>query len=138
MCTCLQEEKGRVLIDFSCCSSRSLSETYQQFGILCARGNVRAALLKTGDEQAEAHYALRDVLVTIARIAGIPLRFKLALVTASDSSGKAHLYRCIRDDLRALGCEAKVFRAEGEAKRWLGSDRRAAQSSQAIGTPAVV
>lgn len=119
------EERDRVTIDFADCGSRQVSDIYQHFGILCAQGRVQAALLKTGDEQADVHYALRDVLVTVARVAGIALGFRLAFVAGSDAIEKT--FWSIQDDLRSLGCESRVFRAEREAERWLGSDKRAVQ-----------
>lgn len=119
MCPCIHEERDRVVIDFAHCGSRQVSDTYQDFGILCAHGKVRAVLVKTSDEQADQHYALRDVLATVVRVAGIALRFRLALVAGSDSIETT--YRSIQDELRSLGCETRIFRAEGEAKRWLGS-----------------
>lgn len=108
-----------VVGDLRGCSSRELSEIYQAFALLCARQAVRAALLKTGDEDADAHYALRDTLVTVARIAGIPLRFKLALVASFGPTEQ--LYRTLQAELRSLGCEAQVFRRERQAVQWLGA-----------------
>jgi hypothetical protein len=123
---CIDVERGRVVIDLSRCGSRQLSDTYQAFGMLCARGKVRAALLKASGESVDAHYALRDVLVTVGRVAGVPLRFKLALVAGSEPLER--MYRSLQPELRSLGCESRVFRAEREAVRWLGSGKRAAQA----------
>ena len=89
---------------------------------------MRAALLKAGDEDADAHYALRDTLVTVARIAGIPLRFRLALVATS--ALVEEVYRTLQGELRSLGCDARVFRMERQAVRWLcgAAGKRPAQA----------
>jgi hypothetical protein len=124
----IDEQSGVVVVDLRGCGSRELSEIYQAFALLCARQAVRGALLKTGDEDADAHYALRDTLVTVARIAGIPLRFRLALV-ASFGPTEA-VYRTLQTELRSLGCDAQVFRLEHLAVQWLcGATRRAARAS---------
>jgi hypothetical protein len=49
-----------------------------------ARQEVRWAMLKVGNENADARFALRDTLVTVARTAGMSLSFKLALVAGPD------------------------------------------------------
>lgn len=103
--------------------SRELSEMYQDFAALCAQGKVRWALFKTGEEDGDAHYTLRDVLRTVVLTVGVPLHLKLALVTGSDSVAEVH--RDMQEELRALGCDARVFRIEREADRWL----RAAQQT---------
>jgi hypothetical protein len=69
----ITEDSGLVVIDFRRCDTARLFETYQDFGVLCARRALRCALLQTGGEDANAHYALRDILRTIARIAQIRL-----------------------------------------------------------------
>lgn len=108
------------MIDFRGCDSRGVSEIYQAFAVLCAREEVHRALLKSGNEDPDAHFALRDTLVTLARIAGIPLRFRLALVASS--SRIEDVYRTVQGELRSLGCEAQVFRTERRAGRWLFGD----------------
>ena len=103
------------MIDFRGCDSRGVSEIYQAFAVLCAREEVHRALLKSGNEDPDAHFALRDTLVTLARIAGIPLRFRLALVASS--SRIEDVYRTVQGELRSLG-----FRTERRAGRWLFGD----------------
>ena len=115
----IDQQRGFVAVDFRGCGSRELSETYQAFALLCAREEVRWALVKTGDEDAESHYALRDVLVTLARIAGTPLRFRLALV--ADSDAMVRVGRTLQKNLAPLGCDARVFRDERSANDWLRS-----------------
>ena len=106
-----------MVVDFHGCNSHEVSTVYQAFALLCARGTVRDALLKADSEDADAHYALRDTLVTVARIAGIPLRFRLALVASSAPIEIA--YGAMQRELRQLGCDARVFRAASEARQWL-------------------
>lgn len=114
----IDRQSGYVVIDFRGCDSREVSEIYQAFALLCAREKVRRALLKAGDaDAAEAHYALRDTLVTLARIAGIPLRFRLALVASSRPIEQ--VYSTVQDELCSLGCDARVFRLERHADQWL-------------------
>ena len=113
----IDEQGGLVVVDFHGCNSHEVSTVYQAFALLCARGTVRDALLKADSEDADAHYALRDTLVTVARIAGIPLRFRLALVASSAPIEIA--YGAMQRELRQLGCDARVFRAASEARQWL-------------------
>jgi hypothetical protein len=123
----IEEQSGVVVVDLRGCGSRELSEIYQAFALLCARQAVRGALLKTGDEDADAHYALRDTLVTVARIAGIPLRFRLALVAGFRPTEE--VFRTLQTELRALGCDTQVFRMEPQAVQWLcGATRRPARA----------
>ena len=97
--------------------SHELSEIYQAFAQICTREKVRFVLLKTGHEDADAHHTLRDILVTLGRVVGTPLHFRLALVASCDSIEQ--VYRAMLLEVRSLGCDARVFRAEGEADRWL-------------------
>lgn len=119
----IDRQGGTVMIDFGGCDSRGVSDIYQAFALLCAREEVRRALPRAGNEDPDAHFALRDTLVTLARIAGIPLRFKLALVAGSTRI--EGVYRNAQSELRTLGCEAQVFRTERNAGRWLFGDAEA-------------
>lgn len=114
----IRNRDGFVTIDFRGCSSRAISEVYQVFALCCARQQVRWAMLKVDEEDADAHFALRDTLVTLARIAGIPLSFKLALVAAS-ASARNTTYPTVLADLAALGCEVGVFATAEQASQWL-------------------
>jgi hypothetical protein len=113
----IDEQGALVVVDFRGCDSHGVSAVYQAFALLCARGKVSDALLKAGDEDADAHYALRDTLVTVARVAGIPLRFRLALVASSGPI--ENVYRNMQRELRSLGCDARIFRESTEARQWL-------------------
>lgn len=125
----IEKQAGFVVVDFRGCGSSEFYQTYQDFGALCARREVRGALLRTGDEQPEAHYTLRDILWTVARVGGISVRFKVALVAPSDAI--AHVYWIIRHELRTLGCDARLFRAEEEAERWLRGKESPARPASA-------
>jgi hypothetical protein len=120
---------GVVVIDFRRCGTAQLYAIYQDFGLLCSRGGVRCALLKTGDEDADAHYALRDMLRTVALIAEIPLELRLAMVASSGAVASVGLR--MRKELRVLGCDAQVFRTEREAKQWLRVTARATRGARA-------
>ena len=115
------QQADLVVIDARRCGVRELFERYEAFGLLCAGGEVRHAMLKLGDADADAHYTLRDILVTLARIGGVRLAFSLALVAPADST--ARVCQAIQVQLGALGCEARVFRLEREAQGWLSSLR---------------
>jgi hypothetical protein len=97
--------------------------------MLCAERRVRAALVRTGGEDADGHYALRDILVTLARVAGIPLGFPLAFIARSDEI--AEVCRTMQNELTPLGCELGVFRAERQARQWLRDGKREARALQA-------
>jgi hypothetical protein len=99
-----------------------VTQIYQAFALLCARQEVRRALVKAGDQDADEHHALRDTLLTVGRVAQIPLRFRLALVASSDPVGQ--VFARARDELKAFGCDVRVFLAEGDATRWLVRDDR--------------
>jgi hypothetical protein len=118
---CVSDARGFVVLTFAKRDSRALSEMYQDFGLLCAEGKVRRALFRAGEEDGDAHYALRDVLRTVALVVGVPLRLNLALVASSESVAQA--FRAMQEELRGLGCDARVFRIERQADQWL----RAAQ-----------
>jgi hypothetical protein len=122
---CVVWREGFVIIDVADCNSRQLSDSYQDFGLLCARRKVRLALLRTGCEDAYAHYALRDVLRTVVRIAGIRVRFRLAVVAGSDAI--AQVCENMLEELRALGCEVRLFGSECQAEQWLLARKRPAQ-----------
>jgi hypothetical protein len=105
-----------LVVDFARCR-RSAFDLYEQFALLCTRRKVSRVLFKTGAEDAELHYALRDVLATVADILGAPLDIRLALVANSASAGQ--VYRSIQPVLRALGCEVQIFGLESQASCWL-------------------
>ena len=113
----IREDSGLVVIDFRRCDTAQLFETYQDFGVLCARRAVRCALLQTGAEDANAHYALRDILRTIALIAQIRLDLRLVMVARSGAT--ALVGGAMREELQVLGCNAQVCRTAREAGQWL-------------------
>lgn len=115
----IHEQGGSVVLDCRGCEPRRLCCGYQVFGLLCAERKVRAALVRTGDEDPEGHYALRDILVTLARVAEVPLRFRLAFVARSDEM--AEVCRSMQKELTALGCELEIFQVERDAFEWLSA-----------------
>lgn len=127
--TCVDEHDGVVVIDFRRCTPHDLSEIYQAFGLLCARKSVHCVLLKTGDEEADAHYSLRDILRTLALVVEVPLHLHLALV--SSSSSIALVRDGMEEELRALGCNSRVFPIELEAYEWLAAARDGATFGKA-------
>jgi hypothetical protein len=105
------------VIDSRGCEPRRLCHGYQTFGLLCAERKVRAALVRTGNEDADGHYTLRDILVTLACVAGVPLRFRLAFVARSEAI--VRVCRILRSELAPFGCELGVFPVERRAFDWL-------------------
>ena len=105
-------------IDFAPCDRAELFRAYEDLGVLCAARPPRGLLLRTGDEDADVHYSLRDVLQTVSRIGGRRLlHMKVALVTGAEEV--AAVGEAMRDDLLRLGCRLRVFHAERHAARWL-------------------
>lgn len=123
-----------VVIDSRGCEPRRLCHGYQLFGLLCVEGKVRAALVRTANEDAEGHYALRDILVTLARVAEVPLRFRLAFVARSEAI--VEVCRSLQRELAPLGCELGTFQIERRALEWLRSGRLPARASRARGVGA--
>lgn len=111
------------MIDSRGCEPRRLCDGYQAFGLLCAERKVRAALVRTGNEDADGHYTLRDILLTLSRVAGITLRFRLAFVARSEAT--VEVCRELQKELAPLGCELGVFALEGQAFEWLRGEPRA-------------
>lgn len=104
-------------VDFGSCNSTELAAVYQAFAAFCLDNKVTRALLKAGDDHPNGHYALRDALTTMARFAGIPADFKLALIPSTRPIEA--VYREAQGHLRAAGLNAWVFAAENEAVDWL-------------------
>lgn len=117
------------MIDCRGCEPRRLCDGYQAFGVLCAEGKVRAALVRTGSEDPAGHYTLRDILVTLARIAGIAPRFRLAFVAHSEAL--VEVCRDLQRELSPLGCEFGIFQIERQAFEWLRSGRLPVRASRA-------
>ncbi len=126
-------EGGLVVVDFRGCDTREPFELYHAFGLMCAREKVRCALLTTGIEDADAHYTLCDVVATVARVAGVPLRFSLALVATDELI--ARVFRTVQRDLGLLGCDVRVFSVERDAERWLRAGEQPAQCDPAMNAP---
>jgi hypothetical protein len=108
---------GYVRVDFGNCNSLELAEVYSAFTAFCLENQVTRALLKAGDDYPNGHYRLRDALIAIARVAGMPADFKLALIPSTRPIEL--VYREAQGHLRAAGCNAWVFGNETEAVDWL-------------------
>lgn len=105
-----------LILDFARCS-RHAFEMYEQFALQCAHGKLSCVMFKTGAEDPDVHYALRDVLATVADVLSSPLDIRMALVPGSASAGR--VYRSMLAELRALGCDVEIFRRESDAACWL-------------------
>lgn len=86
--------------------------------MLCARQGVHWVLLRAGDEEADFHYSLRDVVRTVVLVAEVRLQLRVGVV--SSSRAIALVWQDMAEELRALGCIAQVFAAERKAYEWLG------------------
>jgi hypothetical protein len=130
----IQEQGGLVVIDSRGCDPRRLCYGYQAFGLLCADRKVRAALVRTGNEDPEGHYTLRDILLTLAHVAGVAVGFRLAFVARAD--GIVEVCRTLQQELAPLGCELRVFPADRQAFDWLRGDDLPAPRAAVHGSPA--
>ena len=109
-----------LLIDFGLCRRDEVFGAYQDLGVLCAGKAPSLVLLLTAGEDADAHYALRDVLLTVSRVeAARPIRMKVALVTRRDEIADVGL--AMQEELQGLGCKLHIFRCDRHAVRWLRS-----------------
>ena len=106
-----------VRVDFGGCNAFELSETYRRFANLCIGKEVNRALLKAGDEDPDAHRALRAAIAAMAHAEAIPQDFKLALIPSTPPI--AAFYREAQAALRAGGLNAWVFATVHEAVEWL-------------------
>ena len=123
-------------MDFHGCDDREALLEYQRLGLaLYASQGPGAVLLMSGNVDAVVHYALRDILCTVARVVERPLRLRLAVL----GSGAAIEQVChaMRFALRAAGCELRLFAAQGEAVQWLlaGEQRVSVRAVACAATP---
>jgi hypothetical protein len=130
----IDEHGGFVVVDFRCCKPSQWSEIYQDFGLLCARQGVHWALLRTGDEEPDVHYSLRDVLRTVVLVAEIRLQLRVGVISSSHLV--ARVCQGMAEELRVLGCIARVFPAELKAYEWLGIGNRRIPISRPAGAAA--
>lgn len=123
-----------MVLDFRCCRPGEWSEVYQEFGLLCARQGVHWALLRTGDEEPDVHYSLRDVLRMVVLVAEVRLHLRLGVISTSQTV--ARVCQGMAEELRVLGCIARVFPAELKAYEWLGIGNRRVPISRPAGAAA--
>jgi hypothetical protein len=107
-----------VRIDFRRCDPAAFFAAYQRLAVLL-HGNERRCrvLLCAGTEDAEMHYTLRDMVMTLARIGAMPAHVQVALVARSPQV-KQVVHR-MGPPLRTLGCELELFKDEAGAVAWL-------------------
>ena len=111
--------EGWLVFDFGRCNGTELFAAYQELGLLCSsKGRPGSVMLKTGTEDADVHYTLRDVLLTVACIVDSrPLDLRLALVASSVPIARVGC--AMRQELSILGCDLRVFGSESKAASWL-------------------
>jgi hypothetical protein len=114
----IDEHDGLVVLDFRCCRPGQWCELYQELGLFCARQGVHWVVLRAGDEEADFHYSLRDVLRTVVLVAEVRLQLRVSVISSSPAI--ALVWQDMAEELRALGCIARVFAAEAKAYEWLG------------------
>jgi hypothetical protein len=130
----IEEHDGLAVLDFRCCRPGQRSEIYQDFGLLCARQGVHWVLLRAGDEEADFHYSVRDVLRTVVLVAEVRLQLRVGVI--SSSRAIALVWQDMAEELRVLGCIARVFPAEPKAYEWLGIGDRCLPTSRPAGPAA--
>ncbi len=112
------DHPGCLAIDFGDRSRDDLFAAYQDLGVLCLGAAPRRLLLKAGCEDADSHYALRDVLRTVARVGG-PGALDMSIAVVTGSAAVTHVAHTMRADLALLGCRLRVFSNLDDADRWL-------------------
>ena len=109
---------GVLAVDLREYDSREIQVAYENLALRLCRPNAeRRVLLQTGSEDADVHYALLAAVRAVAQAGATPLALQVAFVAAS--SALASVSSAMAGDLRPLGCEVRVFRAVGNAARWL-------------------
>lgn len=117
---CVVEHPTYVLVDFSDGrTSTEIAAAYRYFAILCIQKDTRRALVVAGDDDATAHYALRDAFTTVILAKGIPSNFRLALV--GHTTAVQAVYRLIERDFRVLGFNTQIFSDTDKATVWIQS-----------------
>lgn len=106
-----------VVVDFRRSNGHEPFAAYEDFGVRCCDRLPDRVLLWAGEGEADIHYTLVDVLLTVARIVRTPLGMKLAVVTPFGSV--AQVARAMQRELLGVGCDLRVFGSESEAMRWL-------------------
>lgn len=128
----LEPRAGYLSVDCRCADARAMSEACRELAVECLEKQVNRVLVDAIDCDPEGHHALRDAF-TMMILAGIPDRFRLALLT--DVPRVRALFADLQRDLRLLNIEARLFGREAEAVEWLlpasagraGETRRGAQ-----------
>jgi hypothetical protein len=109
---------GLLVAEFRRCGEREVLEVYQDLALLlCEPHRRHAVLLVTGSEDPEIHYALRDVICTLARVLGDPMQMDAAVV--GSSLRLKRVCGVMRPALRPFGCELRLFDLASEALSWL-------------------
>lgn len=124
------ELRGVVVINFDGLDAREAFLLYQRLAVLLyTQPGLQGVLLKCGSEEPELHYALRDIVQTLAGVAGTPLQVRVAVLDGR------HTVRRICEETRSvlapLGCDLKVFDGEGAAASWLLGKARPAAAAEA-------
>ena len=118
MCSRIVDVCGILLVDFDRCDAREILDAYQDLALLFYASPDRGAvLLKTGNEEAEIHRALQDIVRTMVCIVGNPLKVRVAFVGRSSAIGQ--VCGAMRQALLPLGCELRLFAWEARAVQWL-------------------
>jgi hypothetical protein len=95
-----------------------IQKCYQDWACACASGHCRGALLVgASDGDAFPHLAARDAIASIA-LAGIPAGFRIAVVAGN--AAMIVVYDAVVVAARRHGIDARRFRDEKDAVRWLG------------------
>jgi hypothetical protein len=108
-------------------TASEVAQVYRAIAVRCLEQKLSRVLIVVGEDEPAGEHALR-VAATVMVLAGLPPRFRLALVATSPRV--VHTYRNVKRDLTAVGVTTNVFESEEQAARWLeGADAQARRAS---------
>ncbi|HEY5897009.1 MAG TPA: hypothetical protein VIV54_05560 [Burkholderiales bacterium] len=125
----IESRQGYLAVDCRSADARAMSQACRALAVECLEKQINRVLIDAIECDPEGHYALRDAF-TMMILAGIPDRFRLALLT--DVPHVRVLFADLQRDLRLLNIEARLFGRENEAVEWLlpASAGRAAETQR--------
>ena len=96
-----------------------IRQCYEDWACTCVLGEARRALLiGRSDSDSFTHLAARDAIASMV-LAGVPPGFRLAVV--AQSANLIAVYDAVIVEANRRGLEARRFRDEQEAVKWLGA-----------------
>lgn len=121
-CSVIEPRPGYLWVDCRNADARGMSEACRALAVECLTKEINHVLIDAIDCDPDGHQALRDAF-TMMILAGIPDRFRLALVT--DVPRVQVLFDDLQRDLLLLDIRARRFGRESDAVEWLVPARAA-------------